>query len=173
MAMQMLAAGGLSVVTDGLREHNEDNPRGYFEDERVKDLEKSADRSWLENARGKGIKVISYLLKELPSTNNYKVIFMERELTEVVKSQAKMLERRGEPNETADERMIELYEDHLFRVRWLLRHGSHFESLDISYQRVVAAPKEQAERIRAFVDRPLDLEAMVRAVDGELYRNRK
>ena len=35
-----------SAVTDGVREAGEDNPKGYFEDERVKDLHKNGvDRS--------------------------------------------------------------------------------------------------------------------------------
>ena len=68
MTMQMLALGGVSVVTDGIREAGEDNPKGYYEDERVKDLYKEdADRAWLREARGKAVKIISFLLKDLPS----------------------------------------------------------------------------------------------------------
>ena len=118
MAMKMLEAAGLSMVVDGLREADEDNPKGYFELERVKDLANETDWSWLDSARGKAIKIISYLLKELPDTHNYKVIFMRRDLNEVLASQAKMLDRRGESNETDNERMIDLYESDL-QGRWL------------------------------------------------------
>ena len=96
MAMQMLAAAGVSVVTDGVREAGEDNPKGYYEDERVKDLHKETqDGAWVREARGKAIKIISFLLKDLPETNNYKVIFMRRDLSEVLASQQKMLDRRA------------------------------------------------------------------------------
>ena len=38
MAMSMLEAGGLEIVTDGVRVADEHNPRGYYEYERVKTL---------------------------------------------------------------------------------------------------------------------------------------
>ena len=76
MAMKMLEAGGLPVVTDGLRAADEDNPKGYYEDERVKDLHQAADKGWLRNARGRVVKIISFLLKSLPADNNYQVVFM-------------------------------------------------------------------------------------------------
>src|SRR5688572_10458496 len=106
MAMKMLEAGGLHVVSDGRRSADEDNPRGYYEDERVKDLHRPGDKSWLRATRGKVIKIISFLLKSLPADNNYKVLFMHRNLREIVASQNKMLDRRGEKNDTSDERAV-------------------------------------------------------------------
>jgi hypothetical protein len=173
MAMQMLAAGGVSVVTDGVRQAGEDNPKGYFEDERVKDLHKDdEDRSWLRHARGKAVKIISFLLKDLPDTNNYKVIFMRRDLPEVLASQQKMLERRGEPNQIEDEKMLEIWKDHLWKVNYLLKHADHLESLEIPYKEVVGDPLEQARRMQDFLRLPLDPEQMAGAVDAKLYRNR-
>ncbi|NJL26528.1 MAG: sulfotransferase [Thermoanaerobaculia bacterium] len=172
MAMKMLEAGGLATVVDDLRTADEDNPKGYYEDERVKDLGQMADKSWLEAARGKVIKVISYLLKDLPPTNNYQVIFLRRDLREVLASQTKMLERRGESNETSDERMLELYEDHLWKVNRLLKRSPHLESLDLPYKSVLENPRGAAERLAAFLDRPLDIAKMASMVDESLYRNR-
>ena len=94
MVMKMLEAGGLAVLTDGLRTADEDNPKGYYEVERVKDLAREADKGWLGEARGKAVKVISYLLKSLPPTFNYKVVFIRRDLEEVLASQRKMLARQ-------------------------------------------------------------------------------
>ncbi len=102
MAMKMLEAGGLAIVTDNVRAADDDNPRGYYEDERVKDLARDANREWLRDARGKAIKIISFLLKDLPPDNNYKVLFMERDLGEVLASQQKMLDHRGEDSATED-----------------------------------------------------------------------
>ena len=173
MAMQMLSAAGVPTVTDGIREAGEDNPKGYFEDERVKDLHKdSEDRSWLRDARGKAVKVISFLLKDLPDTNNYKVIFMRRDLSEVLKSQQKMLERRGEDNETEDERMYELWKDHLWRVDYFMKHADHLEFVNVPYKEVVSDPLAQAKRMQEFLDLPLSAEQMAGAVDSKLYRNR-
>lgn len=173
MAMKMLEAGGVPVVADHLRTADEDNPKGYFEDERVKDLGAMADKSWLRDARGKAIKIISYLLKDLPRDNNYKVVFLRRRLHEVLASQAKMLERRGEANEVADEQMLEIYESHLWRVDYLFKHAPHLERLDLQYHEVVADPRQAAERIAAFLGGGLDVDKMVAAVDSSLYRNRR
>jgi hypothetical protein len=173
MTMQMLAAARVPVVTDGIRAAGEDNPRGYFEDERVKDLHKeNEDRSWLRGARGKAVKIISFLLKDLPETNNYRVIFMKRALPEVLASQKKMLERRNEVNETSDERMLELWENHLWRVRYLLKHASQIDAVEISYSDVIGDPRREAERIRAFLGLEASADTMAQAVDESLYRNR-
>ena len=173
MAMQMLAAAGVPVVTDGIRQAGEDNPKGYFEDERVKDLLKEKeDRSWVRDVRGKAVKIISFLLKDLPESNNYKVIFMKRALPEVLASQKKMLERRNEADESGDERMLELWENHLWRVRYLLKHADQFETLEIAYSDVIEDPVREARRIRDFLELKADPETMAAAVDEKLYRNR-
>lgn len=173
MAMKMLEAGGLSMVVDNIRTADEDNPKGYYEDERVKDLGQMEDKAWLAESKGKAIKIISYLLKDLPAHHNYKVLFMRRNLQEILASQTKMLERRGESSETSDERMIELYEDHLWKVNRLLKREPHIEALDVPYRSVLDNPAEQAGRIHDFLGLPLDLEKMAGVVDKSLYRNRR
>jgi hypothetical protein len=173
MAMQMLAAAGVPVVTDGIRQAGEDNPKGYFEDERVKDLHKEKeDRGWIRDARGKAVKIISFLLKDLPETNNYKVIFMKRALPEVLASQKKMLERRNEVDESGDARMLDLWENHLWRVSYLLKHADQFETLEVAYADVIGDPRREARRIRDFLELKADPETMAAAVDEKLYRNR-
>ena len=96
MMMRMLEAGGIAPFTDGERTPDVDNPEGYYEYERVKDLEKDADTSWVRQARGKALKVISLLLRSLPDDNAYRVIYMRRHLDEILRSQDKMLDRLGE-----------------------------------------------------------------------------
>lgn len=172
MAMKMLEAGGLPLVTDRQREADIDNPKGYFEDERVKDLGDMDDRSWITESRGKGIKVVSSLLQHLPRDLNYKILFMRRNLLEVIASQNKMLERRGEGSETEDERMIELYESHLRRVKAMLRHGPHLSALDVHYTAVLESPRQEAERMVGFLGFDLDVAKMTAVVDERLYRNR-
>lgn len=173
MAMKMLEAGGLSPVIDGIRTADEDNPKGYYEDERVKDLGQMEDKTWLADSKGKAIKIISYLLKDLPGNYNYKVLFMRRNLQEVLASQTKMLERRGEASESSDERMIEIYEDHLWKVNRLLKREPHIEALDVPYKLVLEDPQQQAQRMHAFLGLRLDVEKMSSVVDKNLYRNRK
>jgi hypothetical protein len=173
MAMQMLAAAKIPIVTDGVREPGEDNPRGYFEYERVKALHREKeDRGWLEQARGKAIKIISFFLKDLPASNRYKVIFMRRDLEEVLASQRQMLARRGEAPGAADEGMYDILESHLAEVDRLMRESAHFELMNVDYGEVIGNPREQARRIRDFLGLEMDVERMASAVDLSLYRNR-
>ena len=172
MTMKMLEAGGLQPVTDQVRSADEDNPRGYFEDERVKDLAQMEDRSWLRAARGKVIKVISSLLQHLPDDNFYKVIFMRRNLREVLASQAKMLDRRGEAPQATDEELIKLFESHLERVEFQLRFRPWFDVLYVDHRSVLQDPAGAARRINEFLGGRLDERRMAEAVDPNLYRNR-
>lgn len=172
MLMRMLEAGGMNAVTDGERAADEDNPRGYFEDRRVKDLAVERDRRWLRSARGRALKVISHLLKELPPDNHYKVLLSVRDLDEVVASQKIMLERLGEPDPLGDAQTRALYEKHLLNVRVLMRRRPNFEVLEVRYREAVDDPPGCAARINAFLGGRLDTARMAQAVDGSLYRNR-
>jgi hypothetical protein len=172
MLMKMLEAGGLQVVTDGQRAADEDNPKGYYEVERVKALAQEKDKTYLADARGKVVKVISFLLKSLPANLNYRVIFVKRNLDEVLASQRKMLVRRGEADDTPEERMRELLETDVWRAGYMLRHARQFESIEVQYAELVARPEEHARRIAAFLGGGLDVQAMVSVVDPALYRNR-
>ena len=95
LMMQMLDNGGVPVVTDNIRTPDTDNPRGYYEFEQVKKIKE--DVSWLPATRGKAFKMVSQLLYELPASETYRVIFMERDLDEMIRSQEKMLSRLGKP----------------------------------------------------------------------------
>ncbi len=172
MAMKMLEAGGVAIVTDGARSADEDNPKGYFEDERVLRLAEGVDKAWLKAARGKAVKVISYLLRHLPADNNYKVVFMRRDITEVLASQAKMLERRGETSDTSDERIRELFATDLWRAEYFMKHAGNVEPLELHYSEVLADPEGAARRLAAFLGAALDVRKMAEVVDPALYRNR-
>jgi hypothetical protein len=172
MIMKMLEAGGLPLVVDGIRTADEDNPKGYYEYERVKRLAKEEDKSWLQEARGKGIKVISYLLKDLPPNHNYRVIFIRRNIQEILASQSKMLARRGETSTTADERMREYFEKDLWKAKYLIEHEPQFEALEIQYRDILEQAPEAARRINEFLGGGLDDTEMAKVVDQQLYRNR-
>ncbi|MCY3971731.1 MAG: sulfotransferase family protein [Acidobacteria bacterium] len=171
MTMRMLEAGGMEIVTDGERLADEDNPGGYYEDERVKNLANEPDKSWLRASKGRAVKVISFLLKDLPPNLNYQVILMRRDLGEVLASQRKMLDRRGETDDTPDERMMELWQDQLWRVNYLLRHAPQFEWVELEYREALQNPEGAAARIAELVE-GLDEQAMAEVVDPSLYRNR-
>jgi len=172
MAMKMLDAAGVELVQDGIREADEDNPKGYYELERVKDLANEQTWEWLAQSKGKAVKIISHLLKELPEHLNYKVVFMRRNIDEILASQAKMLERRGESSNTDDEQMTQFFEADLWRANYLLKNQSRFETLQVSYRDVLDDPLPQARAIAEFLDGDPDPEAMAVVVDPNLYRNR-
>jgi len=173
MVMKMLEAGGLEVVTDGARVADENNPNGYYELERVTRLNVDDDRSWLAAARGKAIKIISFLLTYLPESNDYQVIFMHRNLYEVIRSQNAMLVQRGQPvGASTDEEVRALYEKHLKQVKSFLGSRRSFDVLDVDYADVLAAPEDEAARMSRFLDRNLNADRMADAVDRQLYRNR-
>ncbi len=173
LLMQMLSAGGLPVVDDDERKEDVDNPRGYCELARVRTLNREDDQSWLADCRGKGLKIISPLLRELPLTLNYKVIFVLRNIDEILASQRKMLEHRNEPcDDTADSRMRTYFEDHVRIAHSYLKHTRNFQALFVDYGDVIRDPTRNAAVINAFVSARLDEAAMAEAVEPGLYRNR-
>ena len=175
MAMKMLHAGGLDVMTDGLRAADESNPKGYFELEAVKELDKNGDTAWLKDARGKAVKIISFLLTWLPEEHDYRVIFMQRDLHEVLASQNKMLVQRAETPGTAaeDERMRQHYEAHLTKVHRFLSGRSCFSVLRVDYRNALERPRDEAQRINEFIGGGLDVNRMAEVGDPALYRNRR
>jgi hypothetical protein len=173
MLMNMLHAGGMQVMTDSERVADIDNPKGYFEYERVKDLEKETDKSYVRDGRGKVLKVISFLIKDLPDDNDYRVIFMRRDLEEVIASQNKMIQRLGTEDSTAaEEAMKEAYRNDIVRTRLLCKGRPNFELIEVNYKNTIGDPEATARSVNAFVGGHLDEAAMRAAVDGSLYRNR-
>ncbi|HEY3968460.1 MAG TPA: sulfotransferase family protein [Planctomycetaceae bacterium] len=170
LMLQMLTAGGLSVLTDGVRTADEDNPRGYFEWEGVKTLKR--DPSWVPTTVGKAVKAIYWFLNDFPAQHAYRVIFLRRNLDEVLASQARMLERRGTRDGSRDDaRMKHLFEQELRETdEWLARQTA-FTTLDVEYQAVIRDPLEQARRVDQFLGGGLDVPAMAGVVDPGLYRS--
>jgi hypothetical protein len=174
MAMKMLEAGGVPILTDGVRTADISNPKGYYEYEPVKDLDKGGTPAWVPDARGKAVKIISFLLTWLPESYDYKVIFMQRDLDEAIASQNEMLTRRGTASGGADDRsMRRTYEEHLRSVERFLAKRRCFSTLMLPYHEVVERPRDAALRIRDFLGLPLDVDRMAAVADPALYRNRR
>jgi Sulfotransferase domain len=170
LMMQMLDQGGMAVVTDNIRRADTDNPRGYYEFEQVKKIK--TDVSWLAAMRGKAFKMVSQLLYELPPTEKYRVIFMERDLHEVLDSQEKMLARLNKP--AAPRTTIERsFIEHLRRLHQWLAKQPNIDVLYVSYNELLDAPEQQAVRVSTFLEGAPDVKKMAMTVDPSLYRNRK
>ncbi len=171
MMMQMLAAGGLTALTDATRGADEDNLKGYYELEAVKRTK--SDNSWVRGAVGKAVKVIYMLLKDLPADYEYRLVFMRRNVDEIVRSQQAMLARRGEKGaKIPAKQMAATFQRELDRCdQWLTRQPG-FAVLDVEHRAVIDDPRGQARRICGFLGQSLDIDAMAAAVDPELYRQR-
>jgi len=173
MMMKMLEAGGVPIMTDSERAADIDNPKGYFEYERIKDLEKETDKSYIRQGRGEALKVISFLIKDLPDDNDYRVIFMRRDLGEVIASQNKMIDRLGTTDASAaEEAMKEAYRNDIVRTRLLCKARPNFELIEVHYRATIEDAPGTASKVSAFLGGQLDEAAMRAAVDGSLYRNR-
>lgn len=171
MMMQMLEAGGVPPLADFQRKADDDNPKGYYELEPVKQLKTHPEA--LDQAEGKAVKVIHMLLTDLPSGHRYKVLFMRRDISEVVASQRKMLSRTGKQGAALpDAALIKVFEGQLVKVDKWLAEQSHIQCMDVPHREVVTKPAEVAGLVNAFLGGGLDEPAMAAAVDPALYRNR-
>ncbi len=172
MMMKMLAAGGLPLLIDNLRTSDVDNPEGYYEFEPVKKLGKS-DSSWLADAQGKVVKVIAALLVHLPPTYTYNIIFMRREMSEILASQKKMLINRGEdPNKINDEEIARLFETHLSKVLDWISNQPNMKRIDINYNQLLKDPEPQVKQINQFLGNTLHVDEMLKVINPGLYRQR-
>jgi hypothetical protein len=171
LMMQMLVAGGMPALSDGERQADTDNPRGYLEWERIKQLPN--DPACLVEAEGKVVKVISRLLLSLPAGHEYRIIFMQRPLAEVLASQSQMLGRRGTYKEGANPAIISAaFEKHLREVYAWLAGKPFVKALRLPYHEVLSRPKDVGQQLAEFLGIPLNVETMAQQVDASLYRNR-
>lgn len=172
LMMQMLDAGGMTALSDGERKADTDNPKGYLEWERIKQLPK--EPGLIAEAEGKVVKVISQLILSLPDGHGYKVVFMQRPMPEVLKSQEEMLRRRGtfEGGAGGSSAIEQAFQRHLIEVNRWLAAKPNTQVLRVHYHRVLREPQAVAEEVAGFLGIKLDVKAMVGQVDGSLYRNR-
>jgi len=169
--MQMLVAGGLTPLSDGERAADADNPRGYLEWERIKTLPNDPD--CITEAEGKVVKVISRLLLSLPAGHEYRVIFMQRPIAEVLASQDQMMRRRGTFKEGANPAaMAAAFEKHLREVDGWMEGKAYVKPMRVPYHDALKQPQEVSERLAEFLGIPLNVEMMTKQVDASLYRNR-
>jgi hypothetical protein len=170
--MRMLEEGGLPVLTDRLRAADEDNPNGYYEYEPVKKTRQ--DPSWVAAAVGQAVKMVHLLLLDLPPGYAYRVVFMRRDLDEVIRSQDRMLQRLGRSAEGLPaERLAELYRSQIARVLAHLRaREEQFRLIEVDYNAIMNNARPVAGEISQFLD-GLDTDRMVAAIDPKLYRVRR
>jgi len=172
LVMQMLATGGVDIATDNIRKADRDNPKGYFEVEKVKKLKN--DANWLKDIKGKTIKIISPLLYHVLPTLRYKIIFVQRNMQEILDSQNKMYQRlQKNTPDIEDSVLAEKFNLHLKKIQDWIKKMNNIECLYVHYREILNDPFGHAQKIQEFLHLPLDIEAMSNVVDASLYRNRK
>ena len=171
MMMKAIHAGGIEPIVDNIRKADEDNPKGYYEFEPVKKTKE--DASWLNDASGKVAKMVYRLLYDLPAEFQYRVVFMRRDIKEVLASQNKMLERSGKSGGgISDEQMEALFAAELAKCEKWLTEQPNFSVLSVVHRDMINDAATQVQKINDFLDGGLDTEAMASTVDPALYRNR-
>ena len=172
MMMRMISEGGVPALIDEIRKADEDNPKGYYEFEPVKKTKE--DASWLDDASGKVVKMVYRLLFDLPDTCNYRVIFMRRNLDEVLKSQEVMLERSGKGGGgLSDDKLKQLFTSEMEKAAKHMTDKSNFEYIEVSYNEILEDAAPWVAKINTFLGGDLDAEKMQGVVDRALYRQRK
>ena len=172
LMMQMLAAGGMELLTDVVRAADADNPRGYFEWEPAKRLAEAPER--IAEAEGKAVKIISSLLMALPPGREYRMLFMHRPMSEVVASQAEMLRRRGTQGAgLAPAAMAAALEVHVRQVTAWLEKQPHMRVCHVHHRRLLQQPEQELDKVLGFLETPLDRAAMLAQIDSSLYRQRR
>ena len=171
LMMQMLKAGGLPLYFDTKRQADVHNPKGYFELEAVKNLPQ--DTVWLRHAVGKAVKIISHLLPALPPDFYYRIIFMQRDLKEVILSQNKMLLQTEKPlGALKENELAEYFKNHLIQTRQRLLQQDNIELLDVPYSALLEQPEHWAKLIVKFLNKNLTVREMLKQIDSTLYRSK-
>jgi predicted AlkP superfamily phosphohydrolase/phosphomutase/tetratricopeptide (TPR) repeat protein len=172
MMMQMLEAGGAPIFSDNIRQADSSNPRGYYEHEKIKSL--ASDSHIITQANGKVVKVITPLLKFLPSRFNYKVILMTRAIRDVLSSQEEMIKKEKGLKEVIavfemDKILKKSYQDALT----LMNNRVNFDYIEMSYEQIIDHPDEPINDLNTFLGLSLNKKSMQKIIDKSLQRNKK
>ena len=117
---------------------------------------------------------MSSLVTWLPETYNYQVIFMRRNLDEVIASQNKMLVSRGTPPDSSQDQQVRaLYATHVEDTLRFLRARPSVSTLVVDYAEALSNPGDTAQRVVSFLGTSLDANRMAAAADPALHRNRR
>ena len=167
LMMQMLSKGGMDTLIDDLREADISNPKGYFEYEPVMKLHKNND--WLGTAQNKVVKIVAPLLKHLDPQYRYKIIFMKRDLGEIIKSQQIMT---GKHDDVMPVTLFNSYVRLLQNIESWKEQEPHIDMVYVDYKDILENTNETLEKLLPFIGVPLEKEAMANCIDPTLYRNR-
>jgi len=170
MLMQILKAGGLPVAFDDSRKPDVNNPKGYYELEGGKIINRLMEKSFpFERYKGQFIKITAYGIRFLPE-GKYKIIYSERNIEEILDSMEKMAQITDENRDETKELFIKL--NNMVKRRIINRED--ISCLFVSYNKILENPRKNIEEIHRYLSLPNEkLEKMINVVDKRLYRQRR
>jgi hypothetical protein len=170
MMMQMLAAGGVPIAYSESRKPDVHNPRGYYELESGKIINRLIQGTFpFASYKGTFIKITAYGLSFLPP-GSFKIIYMERNIDEVLDSMEKMAQIRDDNREETKQSFKRLNE----KIIKDLRTKEHTNVLLLNYNDVINNPHLNIHKICQFIGPyHYDTQKMIAVVDSTLYRQRR
>jgi predicted AlkP superfamily phosphohydrolase/phosphomutase len=172
MMMQVMEACGITPLTDGKRIADENNLKGYYEMEAVKKLH--LDNKWMASAENKVLKVVASQLPYLPDRFRYKIVFMKRDLAQVVKSQTAMLQRLGKlPKDTAPLFLEQqLKKDFQRAINWI-NNRNHVSYIEINYSNWMKNFDDEWKKFAEFLDLETEKKTIISEIaDLKLFREK-
>ena len=167
LMMQMLDYGGMDCLVDGKREADESNPKGYYEYEPVMSIYK--DNSWMDKAQNKTVKIVAPLLNKIDEQYRYKIIFMTRDLNEILKSQQKMI---GKTEDVFPVKLYNKFQKLLSNIEVWKKKEPGVELIYLDYKDVLDNPESTVKSIERFLGVPLNRSEMINCIDKKLYRTK-
>ena len=202
MMMKMLEAGGVPPLCDGERTADSDNPNGYYEFEPVKNTKNDPSwlrdapgkavkmvysllydlpETFLSHRR-QTVKQTETLRPKIPrsgergyeeeSATHYNIIFMRRDLSEILASQQQMLSNMNIQTTVDDDRMAKLFTGEIVRFQKWIAQATHINCIEVLYNDVASGSVEPLHQINLHLGGGLNVDAMSAVVDPKLYRNR-
>jgi len=170
MMMQILHAVDIPIASDDLRKSDENNPKGYYELEGGKIIDRLMEKTFpIEEYEGRFIKITAFGLSFLPQ-GSYKIIYMERNLDEVMDSMEKMAKINDETREETKESFKKLNE----KIKNDIKYRDDIDVLFVNYNEMLEIPEENVKRVCNFLNLyDAAVNAMVGVIDTRLYRQRR
>ena len=167
MMMQILQAGGVAIAYDSVRQPDINNPKGYYELEGGKIINSLMQGMFpLQKYEDIFIKITAYGLKFLP-VGDYKIIYMVRDIDEVLESMQKM---SGKIDKNREKILFEKLNKLCIS---LMEEREDIDYLIISYNDTIKNRRETIVKINEFLGGILDVKDALEAIDVNLYRSVK
>jgi hypothetical protein len=162
MMMKMLEAGGLPVLVDADNPSTDNHPGGRYEYKLARMMSKGANE-WITDAKGKVVKILLHSLYNLPDTFQYKVVFMQRNIYEVIASQTKMGILSGNDY---------IYTNMILQFNHWLKSKTTIEILFVNYNDLMKQSAPIIANVADFIGQDLNTGKMAKVPKKKLYRNR-